>query len=355
MRFGLVGTGLAGPLFAGALASHPAGASLVAVASRRAGPLQEFADRYAIPDRYKDWRDLVKSPTIDAVCIATPTGFHMEIAEAAASHGKHVLTEKPIAANLADADQMIAACADQGVTLGVIFMYRFMDTARAMKSAIDNGHIGTPILAECSGKFFRSQAYYDSGSWRGTWEGEGGGALMTQTSHTLDLMLWMLGDVDAVSGFYDITAHHRIETEDVAVGILRFRSGTLATVVSSSAITPPVDRSITIHGTEGTIRLEGDDITQWDVPGDGRQLPPELFGRRSDSRGDTRGAAGYADSELHRRQIEDFVTAIQAGRRPAVDGIEGRKTLEVMKALYRAQDEQISIRLGELTGKDGAA
>lgn len=355
MRFGLIGTGLAGPLFAGAFASHPAGSSLVAVSSRRTEPLNAFADRFDIPDRYTDWRDLVQSSAIDAVCIATPTGAHVEIACAAAKHGKHVLTEKPIAANLADADRMIAACEDHGVTLGVIFMYRFMDTARAMKSTIDNGSIGKPILAECSGKFFRSQEYYDSGSWRGTWDGEGGGALMTQTSHTLDLMLWMLGDVAEVSGFYNTTPHHRIETEDVAVGILRFRSGALATVVSSSAVTPPVDRSITIHGTEGTIRLEGDDIVQWDVQGADRQLAPELFGRRGDDRGDTRGTAGYADSELHRRQIEEFVTAVRAGRRPSVDGTEGRKTLAVMKALYRAEDEQISIRLGALEGKDEVA
>ena len=211
LGFGLVGAGLAGPLFAGAFAARPRDATLRAVASRREDALGAFADRYDIPHRYTDWRDLVADPSVDVVCIATPTGHHPEMAIAAARAGKHVLTEKPMATTLTDADRMIASCAEAGVTLGVIFMYRFMDSTRKMKQAVDNGLIGRPILGDCVGKFRRDQSYYDSGEWRGTWAAEGGGSLMTQTSHTLDLLLWMLGPVETVSGAYTVTPTHQIE------------------------------------------------------------------------------------------------------------------------------------------------
>lgn len=345
LRFGLVGTGLAGPLFGGAFLSRPGGSSLVKVASRREGPLRAFAAKFDVPLWTTDWHEIVEDPDIDAICIATPTGSHVEIACAAAEHGKHVLTEKPLATTLADADRIIQSCAANDVALGVIFMYRFMDTARTMKRAILEGAIGTPILAECSGKFYRSQDYYDSAKWRGSWEGEGGGALMTQTSHTLDLMLWMLGDVDQVAGFYSTTPLHQIETEDIAVGVLRFKSGALATVISSSAINPPAERSITVHGTKGTVQIQGDHITQWDVEGGITDEISEMMKQSNQQRGDTLTRAGYSDSELHRRQIEDFVNAIDIGIAPSVDGHEGRKTLEVMKALYHAEDIGALIQL----------
>lgn len=340
MRFGLIGAGLAGPLFGGALAERPGGAELVAVASRRESSARAFADRYAIPRVYADWRELLADPEIDAVCIASPTGAHAEMAIAAAQAGKHILTEKPMATTLTDADAMIDACERAGVTLGVIFMYRFMDTALKMKQAVDSGLIGKPILGECIGKFLRTQAYYDSGEWRGSWAGEGGGALMTQTSHTLDLLIWMLGDVHQLGGFYTTTPMHQIETEDLAVASLKFTSGALGSVISSSAITPPSDRVLTIHGSEGTVGLVGDRLVRWDVAGGPDAEATAMLNADAPDRGNTASTAGYADSELHRRQMEDFVSAIQEGRRPLIDGREGRRTLEVMRALYLASDRQ---------------
>lgn len=336
LRFGLVGVGLAGPLFAGALSTRPGGAELVAVASRHEHTARAFADRYDVARSYSNWRDLVEASDVDVVCIATPTGMHREIAIAAAQAGKHVLTEKPIATTLADADAMIDACTAAGVQFGVIFMYRFMDTALKMKEAIDTGRIGRPVLGECVGKFWRDQSYYDSAAWRGTWAAEGGGSLMTQTSHTLDLMLWMLGPVAQASGFFTVTPNHTIETEDLVVGSLRFSSGALGAVISSSGIQPPAPRSLTIHGELGTVQLTGDRLTQWDVTGDPDAEALRLLEEEEPDRGDTAARAGYADSELHRRQIADFVAAVTAGRPPAIDGHAGRQTLEVMRALYRS-------------------
>lgn len=345
LRFGLVGVGLAGPLFAGALSTRPGGAALVAVASRHEQTARAFADRHDVSRSYSNWRDLVEDSEVDVVCIATPTGMHREIAVAAAQAGKHVLTEKPIATNLADADAMIEACAAAGVQLGVIFMYRYMDTALKMKAAIDQGLIGRPVLGECVGKFWRGQDYYDSAEWRGTWEAEGGGSLMTQTSHTLDLMLWMLGPVAQASGFFTVTPNHTIETEDLVVGSLRFHSGALATVISSSGIQPPAPRSLTIHGEHGTVQLTGDRLTQWDVTGEPDSEARRLLAEDEPDRGDTAARAGYADSELHRRQIVDFVAAVEDGRPPTIDGHAGRQTLEVMRALYRsgARGEVVSL------------
>lgn len=343
MRFGLIGTGLAGPLFGGAFQAHPAGAELVAVAARRAESAKAGAERWGARWSTDDWRKLIESDEIDAVCIATPTGSHAEIAVAAANAGKHVLTEKPMATTLDDADRMIAAAARNKVTLGVIFMYRFMDSARLLREAVTDGHLGRPLLAECFGRFWRDQAYYDSGPWRGTWAGEGGGALMTQTSHTLDLLLWVLGDVEEVSAYWTVTPLHEIETEDLVVAILRFRNGAVATLTSSSAVKAPGPRSIAISGERGLIELVGDDIGRWTIPA----LEERARGFQSSGadRGDTALKAGFTDSELHRRQIEDFVTATREGRRPAIDGLEGRKTLEVIRAVYRSAATRQPVRL----------
>jgi len=336
LRFGLIGTGGGGHLFAGALAMRPAGARLVSVCSRNREKATEFGAAYGVSGVFTDWRDLIAASDIDAVCVASPTGDHARMSIGAAQRGLHVLTEKPIANTVADADRMIEACARAGVTLGCIYMYRFMDTAVRMKEAVADGLIGQPLMAECTGLSYRDQAYYDSGEWRGKWATEGGGSLVTQTSHTLDLMIWMLGDVEEVAGFYSTSPLHRIEVEDQTLGVLRFTSGALATLVSTTAAVNPRPRSLTIRGTLGTVGLVDDDLAQWDVPGGPTPEIAELMSAASVDRGDTLTMSGYADPTLHFRQMEDFVEAVADGRAPLVDGWEGRRTTAVMEALYES-------------------
>lgn len=336
LRFGLVGTGGAGHLFAGALAMRPGGARLVSVCSRNRQKATEFARGYGVSQVFTDWRQLLEAPGIDAVCLATPTGDHAPMTVAAAARGLHVLTEKPIATNVADADRMIAACDQAGVTLGVIFMYRFMDGALRMREAVTGGLIGQPLVAECRDLCYRSQAYYDSAEWRGRWVSEGGGSLVTQASHILDLMVWMLGDVESVAGFYDTTALHHIEVEDLTMGVVRFHNGVLATVASSTATVNPEPRSLIIRGTKGTVGMVDDDLARWDVPGGPSPEVRELLEAGSVDRGDTLTSSGYADPTLHFRQMEDFVAAVADGRPPLVDGWEGRRTMAVMEALYES-------------------
>ena len=342
MRFGLIGTGGGGHLFAGALAGRPGGARLVSVCSRNRQKATDFGAVYGVTEVHTDWRDLIRSG-VDAVCLASPTGDHARMTVEAAAQGRHVLTEKPIATTVADADRMIEACHRAGVTLGCIYMYRFLETARRMKDAITDGLIGRPLMAECTGLFYRDQPYYDSGEWRGKWASEGGGSLVTQTSHTLDLMLWMLGDVEAVVALYSTSPLHRIEVEDITVGLLRFANGALATLLSSTAAVPPQPRSLSIRGTEGTVGMIDDRLSQWDVPGGPSPEIEELMNAGPVDRGDTLTEAGYADSSLHHRQMEDFVAAIAEGRPALVDGREGRRTTAVMEALYE------SARRGRMT------
>ena len=333
LRFGLIGTGGGGHLFAGALARRPGEARLVSVCSRNREKATEFGAVYGVNQVFTDWRTLIRSE-IDALCIASPTGDHARMTIEAASHGLHVLTEKPIATTSDDADRMIEACDRAGVTLGCIYMYRFLETALRMKEAVGGGMIGHPLIAECTGLFYRDQPYYDSADWRGRWETEGGGSLVTQTSHTLDLMVWMLGDVEAVAAFYGTSPLHDIEVEDSTLGVLRFANGTLATVVSTTAAVNPRPRSLTIRGTLGTVGMVDDELVQWDVPGGPSPEIQALMNAGSVDRGDTLTMAGYADSSLHFLQLEDFVAAVAEGRPPLVDGWEGRRTTAVMEALY---------------------
>jgi predicted dehydrogenase len=285
---------------------------------------------------YTNWRDLIGAPGIDAVCLASPTGEHAAMAIGATGQGLHVLTEKPMANTVSDCDEMIKASDRAGVTLGCIYMYRFMDTAMRMKEAIAQGLIGQPLMAECTGLAYRDQPYYDSAEWRGKWATEGGGSLVTQTSHTLDLMVWMLGDVEAVAGFYGTSPLHNIEVEDQTLGVLRFANGALATLLSTTAAVNPKPRSLTIRGTLGTVGLVDDDLVQWDVPG-GRSAEVEaLMNATPVDRGDTLTTSGYADPALHFRQLEDFVAAVAEGRPPLVDGWEGRRTTAVIEALYES-------------------
>jgi predicted dehydrogenase len=223
-------------------------------------------------------------------------------------------------------------------------MYRFMDPALLMKRAVDAGHLGRIIFAEVRGQFWREQAYYDSGEWRGTWAGEGGGSLMSQTSHTLDLLLWMLGPVESAHAYVDRSPVHAIETEDVVAGALRFASGAVATILSTTAAIAPIERTLTISGSTGCVELVGDRLARFVAPGLDAEAAGLLAGSQAD-RGDTTRGAGYSDSELHRRQLEDFVEACAQGRRPRVDGREGRRTLEVMRALYRSSEAGDVIRL----------
>ena len=336
LRFGVIGAGMAGQYFGEALRDLQ-DADLVAVAARTEASARRFAEQYGAREVYTDWRRVIEHDGIDAVCVITPPGLHAEMVTAAAEAGKHVIVEKPMARNLLEADRMIEVCARHGVTLGVIFMYRFMDTALQIKRAVDEGRLGRLVYGECCVPFYRDQAYYDSGDWRGTWEGEGGGGLMSQVIHTLDLLLWVMGDVERVSGEY-ATLSHDIAVDDVAVATLRFRSGALGVVHGGTALYPGSPRRLVITGERGTVALVDDAIADWRLADASEEERRRVLGARAVNRGDTYSKPGFASSELHRLQLADFIAAVREGRPPLVDGREGRRALEVIRAIYQACD-----------------
>lgn len=335
LRFGLVGGGMAGPLSAGALKDLEE-AELVAFADINEDVCKEFTKKYDIKDYYTDYKEMLKREDIDAVCIATPPFLHEEMVINAAKAGKHVMCEKPIAINLLQADRMIKACEEANVTFGVIFMYRFMDQAKLIKKAIDEGKLGRIISVDCIGKSYRSDEYYASGAWRGTWKGEGGGSLISQTIHFIDLMLYFIGEVESLSGTYMTTIHRDIEVDDMACAQFKFKNGAIGTVVSSTAITPGYPRRLEIHGEKGTIILKEEEIIEWKV--EGMNEDDYLTKEKIDS-GDTTTKAGFVNTEYHRRQLKDFIEAIKEGRKPKVDGVEARRTLEFIRAIYQSCDK----------------
>ena len=284
---------------------------------------------------YDDLDAMLAQPDLDVVCVCTPSGAHLEPAVAAARAGKHVIVEKPLEITLARCDAIIRACDDAGVRLCTIFPSRFGAANLRLKEAIDLGRFGRLTLGDTHVKWWRSQDYYDSGGWRGTWDLDGGGALMNQAIHNVDLIQWLMGPVAAVSALTATLAHERIEVEDTAVACLRFRSGALGVIEAATSAYPGLSKRVEIHGDRGSARVEQDDVTLWDfqekVPSDNEVLAAMAADSGGNSgASDPRGI----DHEGHRRQLADFLAAIDESRAPLIDGREGRKAVEIIRAIY---------------------
>jgi len=295
---------------------------------------------------YDDLGRLLAHPDLDVVCICTPSGAHLEPAVAAAGAGKHVIVEKPLEVTLPRCDAIIAACDAAGVRLGAIFPSRFSPANVALKEAIDAGRFGRLTLGDTSVKWWRSQDYYDSGGWRGTRELDGGGALMNQAIHNVDLLQWLMGDVESVHALTATLAHQRIEVEDVAVAALRFQNGALGMIEATTAAFPGLLKRTEIHGDRGSARVEQDDVTLWEFP---QKVPSDsaIFAAMSAPGGIKSGASdprGISHAG-HRDQLTDFLQSIDEDRPAAVDGREGRKAVEIIRAIYKSAETGQSVRL----------
>ncbi len=336
IRFGIIGGGMIGPFHAEAI-SQLDDAELIGVATTREKTAKPFAEKFGVKAWYTDYRKLLQRDDIDVVNICTPPFLNEEITTSAAKEGKHVLVEKPIAINLRQADRMIEACQRAGVKLGVIFQSRFNKDVKRIKEAIDKGDFGKLIMADAYIKWFRTQEYYDSGAWRGTWDKEGGGALINQAIHTIDLLQWFIGEVDSLYAFIDTTIH-KIEVEDVVVAALRFKNGAMGVIEGSTAIYPGMQRKMEIHGEKGMVIFEGDEIKLWDFVGQEKEGKEEekVRGLEDKKLGDTSSDPTHHSVENHKLQIKDFVEAIRKDTEPFVNGLEGRKALEIVRAIYKS-------------------
>jgi predicted dehydrogenase len=283
---------------------------------------------------------------VDVVIITTPSGAHLEPALAAAAAGKHVVVEKPLEITEDRCDQIIAACDANRVKLCTIFPSRFADSSQVLKAAVTAGRFGRLTLGETTCKWWRSQAYYDEGGWKGTQALDGGGALMNQAIHSVDLLLWMMGDPVMVSGFTATLAHERIEVEDTAVAVLRFKNGALGVIQATTSVHPGYPKTIAIHGDKGSAVIEQEDVLRWDFS-PASPADEEVKARFAAKVGASGGAADpkAISHEGHRRQLADFVQAIQDDRLPAVDGREGRKAVAVIRAVYESNRTGRAIEL----------
>jgi UDP-N-acetyl-2-amino-2-deoxyglucuronate dehydrogenase len=346
MRFALVGCGVIAPTHVRALQQLNDRAELVycsdVVPARATALAAEFGLRAAAYD------DVLADPTIDAVSVCTPSGLHADVGVPALLAGKHVVVEKPMEVTLEACDRLLDAQRRSGTALGVICQHRFDPASQLVKKSVTDGDLGRLILADCRVPWYRAQEYYDSGDWRGTWELDGGGCLMNQGVHTVDLLRWICGPVRSVYAQALTAAHERIEVEDVVCATVVFENGVLGTVMASTSAYPGFPARLAVHGTVGGAVIEGDRLATLAVVG------REPLGGESANvhalqvaTGGTRAATKAVDEastdpvdpadvwgEAHRRQLLDFVDAVEDGRTPLVDGIEGRHAVELVRAIY---------------------
>lgn len=367
LRFALVGCGVIAPTHVRALKQLAGHAELVAVSdvvAERAAALAEEFGLTAV-----DYADVLADPTIDAVSVCTPSGLHAAVGVPALLAGKHVIVEKPMEVTVEACDLLLDAQRVSGATLGVICQHRFDPASVLVKAAVDDGELGRLVLADCRVPWYRSQEYYDSGDWRGTWELDGGGCLMNQGVHTVDLLRWTCGPVRSVYAQARTASHERIEVEDVICATVVFENGALGTVVGSTSAYPGFPARLAVHGTNGGAVIEGDRLATLAVMGkeslggetaNAHALHVAMGGTRAATRAVNEAAeatAARSDAaasdlvsvdpadvwgEAHRRQLLDFVDAARQGRAPLVDGIEGRNAVELVRAIYA------SARTGEV-------
>lgn len=329
VRFGIVGTGLISAVHADAIANTE-GAVLYGAAGRHAEKAAAFAAQYGCR-AYPCYRDMLNDPAIDAVSVCTSSGCHFENARDALFAGKHVLIEKPMTLNLADADTLIRLAEEKGLVIGVISQSRFSDAAQAIKAMIDSGAAGRPVSAHLRMRYWRSQEYYDSAAWRGTYAYDGGGVLMNQGIHGIDLLCYLMGRPVSVTG-YSRTLVRRIEVEDTAAAALEFESGALGVIDATTCSNPSFTKQFTLGFENGTVVLDNDVISMWTVPA------PLPEGCAESLAGNTSADNKKVSNVYHTREYKNFVAHL-AGEEPLVmSGRDGRVPLSVILGVYESSE-----------------
>ena len=356
LQFAIIGCGVIAPTHANALtALQPEGARLVAFADEVPERAEALAEKYGA--KAQSFEAILADPAIDAVNICAPSGLHAELGAQALRAGKHVVVEKPMDISLAACDRLLAAQRESGKRLAVISQHRFDHASLVIKAALDEGILGPMVYAEARVPWYRSQEYYDSGGWRGTWALDGGGALMNQGVHTADLMRWLCGPLETVYAQARTLAHERIETEDVVAATLTFANGAVGTLSASTALYPGFAVRLAVHGTEGSAIMEGDMLhtltTKSGTTGGGEAaLAHALQVAAGGTKAATEPASASTASDpgaiwgdTHRMQLADFLQCCRTGGTPIVDGIEGRKAVEVVLAVYESARTGQVVRL----------
>lgn len=343
LGFGLCGLGMIAEFHAQAIA-RLSGARLAAVASRDRAKAEAFARRHGGAAAAGTLADLLARPDVDIVCITTASGAHLDPALAAIGAGKHVVIEKPIEITLERVDRILAAARAAGVVVAPIFQGRFGEGARAVKAAVEAGRLGRLVLASAYVKWHRSPQYYTAP--RGTAAYDGGGALMNQGIHALDLLQWFAGLPQEVHCWSGRRVHTGIEVEDTAAAALRFPGGAMGAIEASTALWPGWQRRIELCGENGSIALEDDHVSRWEF----RQAQPGDEAVRAARDAAALGSGASAPNAIgiagHQRQLQDLVDALREGRAPALAGEEGRKAVALVCALYQSAARGLPVAVG---------
>jgi UDP-N-acetyl-2-amino-2-deoxyglucuronate dehydrogenase len=330
IRIGILGAGNISETHARAAAAIEH-VEIVAVHGTNAERVERLATTYhARP--YADLEAFLSHQPMDLVAIGSPSGLHAEQGIRAARRGLHVLTEKPIDVSARQADALIEACDNASVKLGVFFQDRAQPDIVRLQQAVQGGRIGRPLLVSARVKWYRPPEYYSQSRWRGTWSLDGGGALMNQGIHTVDLLQWTFGPVSRVAARAKASLH-KIEVEDTAVALLEFANGAVGTIEATTAAYPGYKRRVEFSGTDGTLVLEHDRLVAADL----KQPAADLVAGGGVDQNLSASSPVVSDVRGHQRLLEDFIHAIQTGREPACSGREGRRSVVLVEAIYKAQ------------------
>ncbi|NLW20414.1 MAG: Gfo/Idh/MocA family oxidoreductase [Clostridiales bacterium] len=349
LKTAVLGCGKVGAIHAACFQRLP-GSQFVGAVGTRPGRGAAFGKRFGVPG-FDSLEELVHHTGAQVVSICSPHPAHARHAVEAARLGLHIAVEKPLAASLKDCDAIIQAARAAGVTGTTISQRRFYRPAQRIKEAILQGKLGQPVLGTVNMLGWRDMDYYRMDPWRGTWAGEGGGVLVNQAPHQLDLLLWYLGEVKELYGFWDRLNHPQLEVEDTAIAILRFRSGALGNIVVSNAQHPALFGKVRVHGYNGAsvgVQTDGGAMFIAGVSGIAQAPVNDLWtiqgeeDRLADYQAQDRAHFEEVDSvhHYHQLQLQDFLDAIREGRAPQITLEDGRRTVELFTAIYRSQRDR---------------
>jgi UDP-N-acetyl-2-amino-2-deoxyglucuronate dehydrogenase len=339
LRFGIIGCGVIGRIHAEAIASL-ADAQLVAVADSVPELAQKLAEKFHVTP-YSDAQEMLAREHLDVVDVCTPSGQHGEHARQVMRAGVNVIVEKPMEISLQAIEEMLRVQQETGVKMAVISQHRFDPDTAKVHELIEEQAFGRLVLGNALVPWWRSQAYYDSGAWRGTWKLDGGGVLMNQSIHSIDLLQWLMGPVKSIFAYTD-TLVHRMETEDVAVAVLRFTNGALGTIAATTDAYPGIGTRIEIYGDKGSAVIEDDSLSYLHLARDDRE-EVSAYGATREQRASTVPAGPSAAQNpaalairSHALQIEDMMRAIREDGTPLVDGYGAKHPVEIILSIYES-------------------
>ncbi len=343
--FGIIGCGMISEFHINAVESLADRAKIVGVTDSVHDSAERVSSRHGGLRIFDSVGDMLACGEVHAVCVCVPSGYHADMILQAAAAKKHIVVEKPLAITKEQLDEVEKTVKDNGVTLAVISQLRFAKDIKKVKYIVESGELGKIVYADMYMKYFRSQEYYDSGAWRGTKKLDGGGALMNQGIHGVDLLQYLAGPIRSVFAFAK-TISRKIEVEDTLCANVEFESGAIGVIQAATSVYPGYPRRIEINGDRGSVCIEETALTRMDIAGSSSEdliLKPSYTGGAS--------VAMNIANDYHTLQISDFIEAIKEKRSPAVGVREGRKAVDIVLAIYKSVREERRVFIEELNPK----